>query len=174
MINEGCQPLNSTCSESRGGLFNLTQSTSRVDLGILTLARELNLGYNDTGYYGADTMALGLSNDTGGPAVNSQVVVGIETNHYRIGMFGLSQQPSNLTNFTEPHASFLTTLKTQKLIPSLSWAYTAGASYREYNCFMIIVIVTLDSTAFIALSCLNTSFWKTVYQKWISKHDLLI
>ena len=128
---QGCPPNNSTCSDARGGLFDLNQSSSRNDLGIYTLALELNFGRNETGYYGVDTVAPGLSNVTGGPTVDSQIVVGIETNHYRTGMFGLSPQPTNLTNFTEPHASFLTTLKTRNLISSLSWAYTAGAHYSE-------------------------------------------
>lgn len=131
VLTDGCQPVSSTCSDSRGGLFNLTQSSSRNDLDIYTLQLELNFGRNEIGLYGIDTIALGLSDVTGGPTVNSQIVVGIETDRYRTGMFGLSQQPTNLTNFTSPHASFLTTLKTQNLIPSLSWAYTAGASYRE-------------------------------------------
>lgn len=131
VLTEGCQPVSSTCSDSRGGLFNLTQSSSRNDLDIYTLQLELNFGRNETGLYGIDTIALGLSNVTGGPTVDSQIVVGIETDRYRTGMFGLSQQPTNLTNYTSPHASFLTTLKTQNLIPSLSWAYTAGARYRE-------------------------------------------
>ena len=130
-MSEACPPLSSTCIDSRGDLFNLNQSSSRNDLGIGTLALELNLGRNDSGSYGLDTVALGLSNATSGPTVASQIVIGIETNRYRIGMFGLSQQPINITNLAEPHASFLTTLKTQNLIPSLSWGYTAGASYRE-------------------------------------------
>ena len=131
VMTTGCQPLSFACSSSRGGLFNLTQSSSRNDLGLYNLDLELNLGDNETGSYGVDKIALGLSNVTGGPTVDSQIVVGIETDYYRTGMFGLSPQPTNLTNFTEPHASFLTTLKTQNLIPSLSWAYTAGARYRE-------------------------------------------
>ena len=48
------------------------------------------------------------------------------------GAFGLNTQPVNFTslgNFSAP--SFLTTLKDQGHIPSLSWSYTAGAKYRK-------------------------------------------
>lgn len=48
------------------------------------------------------------------------------------GISGLNTQPVNFTtlgNFSSP--SFLTTLKSSGLIPSLSWSYTAGAIYRK-------------------------------------------
>ena len=80
-------------------------------------------------------MALGLSDDAGHPKVDSQVVVGIETQHYYTGLFGLTNQPTGLSNFTVSNPSFLTTLKNQGLIPSLSWAYTAGARYRSKGVF---------------------------------------
>jgi len=92
---------------------------------------ELNLGLNDTADYGLDTVALGLSNATGGPYLDSRVVAAYANNDYYIGMFGLNQQPTNFSTFSNSHPSFLTTLKSEKLIPSLSWAYTAGARYRK-------------------------------------------
>jgi len=48
------------------------------------------------------------------------------------GIFGLNNQPVNfstLGNTSMP--SFLTTLRDQSKIPSLSWSYTAGAKYRR-------------------------------------------
>lgn len=59
-------------------------------------------------------------------------MTGIATNAYYMGMFGLGDQPTNITNLTNPHPSFLTTMKSSNLIPSLSWAYTAGAPYRKF------------------------------------------
>lgn len=93
---------------------------------------ELNLDLSDIGTYGLDTVALGFGGSIGGPSLDSQVVVGIETYSYYVGMFGLGPQPTNFTDFSDPHPSFLSTLKSKNLIPSLSWGYTAGASYREY------------------------------------------
>lgn len=127
-----------TCSESRGGLFRPSQSVTWSDLGNYSLGIEANLGYNDPGKYGLDTLALNFS---GGPTLNSQIVAGIQTFDYYTGIFGLSSHPINLSNqpinLSNPPAnystypSFLTSLKSLNLIPSLSWAYTAGAPYRE-------------------------------------------
>src|SRR5262249_16621162 len=36
----------------------------------------------------------------------------------------------NWTNFTDPSPSYMTSLKDEGLIPSVSWAYTGGAQYR--------------------------------------------
>lgn len=130
-MNGGCQPFSSECSNSRGGTVNLNQSSSRKEIGLFDLGLELNLGRNESGDYGLDSLALGLSNTTGGPTLDSQVVVGIETNRYRVGMFGLNQQPTNLSSYSNSYPSFLGSLKTQNLIPSLSWAYTAGARYSK-------------------------------------------
>lgn len=92
---------------------------------------EMNLGYSDNATYGLDTVALGLSNATGGPRLDSQVVATFENNHYYVGLFGLGHQGTNFSGYSTPNATFLTTLKERNMIPSLSWGYTAGASYRE-------------------------------------------
>lgn len=93
---------------------------------------EASLGYGDlSATYGLDTVALGFSDSIGGPTLQSQVVGGLETDDYYMGMFGLNDQGTNLTNLTDTHQSFLTTMKMKDLIPSRSWAYTAGAPYRE-------------------------------------------
>ncbi len=94
------------------------------------LERDLG-GNNLTATYGTDTVALGFTNAVGGPVLQSQLVAGFETPQYYTGLFGLGHQPINLTNFTDTYQSFLTILKTTKLIPSLSWAYTAGAKYSK-------------------------------------------
>ncbi|KAL8753555.1 MAG: hypothetical protein Q9184_005385 [Pyrenodesmia sp. 2 TL-2023] len=131
----GCDPPSSECSESRGWLFNQSQSNTWEDLGPFTLGLEQNLGHNESGAFGLDTISLGLTNATGGPTLNSQVIAGIETEHWYIGLFGLQQQPTNLTNFSQPRQSFLSTLRAQNLIPSLSWSYTAGAHYQSKGSF---------------------------------------
>lgn len=100
-------------------------------LGNYSLGLEVNLGYDETATYGLDTVALGLTKSTGGPSLESQIVTGIATDDYYMGVFGLGQQGTNLTNFTEPHTSFLSEMKAKNLIPSLSWAYTAGAPYSK-------------------------------------------
>ena len=133
VITQGCESSSSTCSDARGGLVNINASTSRTDSGIYGLDLDQNFGYNGSGEYNLDTVALGLSNDTGGPSLDSQIMVGIETNRYRLGMFGLNNQPQNISTFQNAKESFLSTLKSSRFIPSLSWAYTAGAHYRTYT-----------------------------------------
>ncbi|KAL8785603.1 MAG: hypothetical protein Q9213_003257 [Squamulea squamosa] len=76
---------------------------------------------------------LGSTDDNGGPSLDGQIVAAISGYEYVLGTFGLGQQPTNLTNFTNPHPSFLTNLYNRNLIPSLSWSYTAGAPYREFS-----------------------------------------
>lgn len=120
-----------TCSDSRGGLFNSSDSKSWKDVGNYSMSLEMNLGYSDNATYGLDTVALGLSNATGGPQLDHQVVAAFANNDYYVGMFGLGQQGTNLSTYSTPNATFLTTLKDRNMIPSLSWGYTAGAKYRK-------------------------------------------
>ena len=128
-----------TCSRSRGELFNASLSSTWLSKGIYSLGLENNLGYDSDGSYGLDTVALGVSNGTGGPVLPGQVVGSLTENLFYTGLFGLNNQPTNFTdsqdssNLTDtvPYPSFLTTLKNQSRIPSLSWAYTAGAAYSE-------------------------------------------
>ena len=134
VIPVGC--LNSTistCDQSRGGLFNYTESKSWNSTGNYPLGLELNIGndYDKSGLYGHDTLALGFSSAAGETSLDSQLVAGIGTDQYYLGMFGLGQQPTNLSTYIDPQPSFLTTLKTKNMIPSRSWSYTAGAQYRK-------------------------------------------
>ena len=128
----GCpatEPAN--CTQTRGGTFDKSKSKSWKSIGNYTLGLEQNLGYNETATYGFDALALGLSDAIGSSTLQSQVIADIETNDYYMGIFGLGHQPYNFTNFQDPQPSFLTTMRNKNLIPSLSWAYTAGAKYRE-------------------------------------------
>ena len=126
----GCEPSDSQCVDARGGLFNQNHSSTWQDLGPFTLALEQNLGHNESGAFGLDTISIGLTNATGGPTLDSQIIAGIETENWYLGLFGLQQQPMNLTDFSRPQRSVLSALRARNLIPSLSWAYTAGAHYR--------------------------------------------
>ena len=145
ILPQGCPPdipgiePSLTCSGSRGEIFDISGSKTWSVLGNYSLGIEANLGYTDIGDYGLDTVALGFTNATSGPTLQGQVVAGLASYDYYTGLFGLGDQPVNFTasndinnlTGTIPHPSFLATLKNQNLIPSLSWAYTAGAIYRE-------------------------------------------
>ena len=142
----GCPPgtpgisSDETCTQSRGETFDPTKSSTWSAKGNYSLNIELNLGYNDPATYGFDTLTLGLNNASNSPTLHGQVIAGVETYDFYTGYFGLGDQPSNFTSSHDnnnlsgatPYPSFLSTLKSQYLIPSLSWAYTAGAYYREF------------------------------------------
>ena len=129
-----------TCPQARGETFNSPLSRTWSDLGNYSLGVETNLGYDAPASYGLDTVALGLSDSPDGPSLKGQVIASMQSYLFYNGLFGLKNQPSNFTasndsnNLTDtvPHRSFLTTMRDQKMIPSLSWAYTAGAQYSEY------------------------------------------
>lgn len=79
---------------------------------------------NENGEYGFDTIALEDNPST--PALPHQVVAGIATSECWLGSFGLGPKPAN---FSAAMPSFMANLASQKLIPSLSFGYTAGAKY---------------------------------------------
>ncbi len=134
---QGCPPGRQgtspslSCNQSRGGLFDTTESSSWQALGNYSLDLETSLGLDKTALFGLDTVALGFDNSMGGPTIHSQVVSALATDDFYLGVFGLGHQGTNVSNFTEPRPSFLTVVHNESLIPSLSWAYTAGAQYRE-------------------------------------------
>ncbi|KAL6720917.1 hypothetical protein ACLMJK_000016 [Lecanora helva] len=139
-----------TCEESRGGFFDISKSKSWDVLGNYTLNLEANFGDDGlSATYGKDTVALGFTDSNGGPSLDSQIVTGLETNVYYMGVFGLGSQGTNITNFTDSHPSFLATMKAKNLIPSMSWAYTAGASYRSKGVFGSLTFGGYDVSRFV-------------------------
>ena len=128
---EGCTPQDpSNCALTRGTLFYTNQSSTWHDKGNYTLLFEAHLGFEGNGDFGLDTFSLGLPG-TGAFTVKQQVLAGIAAKDFYIGNFGLGPEPTNLTTMNDPQQSLLSTLKEQGLLPSLSWAYTAGAHYRK-------------------------------------------
>ena len=176
----GCQlgPRSfSGCAESRGNIFHSNASKTWIGQGNYSYNIELNLGpkFNIGGPYGLDTVALAEGNATGGPSLDGQVVATVATVLYYTGMFGLNNQPNNLSTVDNPHPSYLTSLKTKNLIPSLSWAYTAGAWYRKYKGFYFLTSVNCRSTLrfdvslhSIAIRDLNHELEAIIHQFYIS------
>ena len=93
---------------------------------------ESYLGIASTGQYGLDTVGLGVEAATGLTSSQS-VVAGVSTKPFYLGQVGLKASNTTTVNGT---ASFLTQLKNAKVIPSLSYGYTAGAIYRELSPFL--------------------------------------
>ncbi|KAL9032870.1 MAG: hypothetical protein Q9214_007777, partial [Letrouitia sp. 1 TL-2023] len=133
----GCEPSDFTaenCPFYRGGIFDSNKSTTWQYEGSFTLYLEENLGpkFNDSPNFGFEKVSLGSSNTTGGPTLASQVVGTYGINAFYNGLFGLNNQVTNFTSLTDSHPSFISTLLSERLIPSLSWSYTAGAYYRGF------------------------------------------
>jgi hypothetical protein len=124
-------PTNNTCGESRGTTFNLETSKSWKPQGLYDLWIESNLGLTGNAEYGFDTVGLGYPGE-GGVTLQNQVTGALATPLFNFGHFGINPKPTNFTNFTSQSPSFMSTLKEQNHIPSVSWGYTAGVPYREY------------------------------------------
>lgn len=140
-VPEGCTSDDndpSNCGQLRGvypfdGVqgtgFTTGNSSSWKSIGLYDLQLEHEMNMTGAGNYGLDTVGLMIQN-SGGPSFPTQVVAGIATKDFYLGIFGLSPKPSNFTDFEYPQPSYMRTLKDNNRIPSLSYGYTAGAANR--------------------------------------------
>jgi len=93
---------------------------------------------------------------SGLPTLDHQIIAGIGTDNYWLGSLGLSPIPFNFSSIgdsitmEDPQPSLLSELKNQSSIPSLSWGYTAGASYRQDPVFGSLVLGGYDTSRFTA------------------------
>ncbi|KAI1266371.1 acid protease [Xylariaceae sp. FL1019] len=139
------------CAVSRGNLFNHNDSSTWNAVGDYGINQdgvglEANLGYAANVTFALETLGLGLT----GPILDNQTVAGVAyPEPFYLGMFGLNNQPVNfstLGNYSAP--SFITTLKNQGQIPSLSWSYTAGAKYRLKQVYGQLIFSGYDTSRF--------------------------
>ena len=154
VLPEGCTSTDpSNCATLRGGGFNPSESSTWEENtfgsnGTFTLELETNLGYSGNGDFGYDTITLGWEG-SGGPSLDQQILAGIATKDFYLGIFGLNPKPSNFTNFDRPVPSFMTNLRDKLLIPSLSWGYTAGNLYRFNRVLGSLTLGGFDSSKFL-------------------------
>lgn len=124
------------CPKLRGLLFDSTQSSSwnNNTANLTTQVYPNNIGrtvgLSSKGSFGFDNVTLGWPG-AGGPMLKNQTIGGIASKDSYLGQFGLSPRPSNFTSFSVPIPSFMENLQTQNMIPSRSWAYSAGNQYRK-------------------------------------------
>ncbi|PPJ50270.1 hypothetical protein CBER1_04914 [Cercospora berteroae] len=114
--------------------FATNESTTWENIGIYTLdAQQAKLGYGGNGLFGLETVGLVNTSGNDTTQVPAQVLAGIADPVWWLGLMGLGPKPSNFSTFNDPIPSFLSTManETDPQISSLSWAYTAGASYRN-------------------------------------------
>ncbi|KAI6710754.1 hypothetical protein JHW43_006713 [Diplocarpon mali] len=160
VIPPGCVDVNPSlenCENERGYLFQSNLSTSWTTQGLqngvdgaifsLNTFEESLLGKSGNGSYGYDTINLGIPG-AGLPRLERQVVAGIWTDDFFLGSLGLSPVPFNFTNLNNPQPSMLSSLYHQSLVPSRSWAYTAGAHYKSPPVFGSLTLGGFDTTRF--------------------------
>lgn len=140
------------CAKSRGFLFDSSKSTSWNNVSTnstFAIGPENRLGYQGNGLYGYDSVALGWQG-SGGPKLEQQVIAGIATKDFYLGVLGLDPRPTNFTDFEHPIPSFLTNLLNQSKIPSLAWGYTAGNQYRGQRVLGSLTLGGYDASRFVA------------------------
>ena len=126
--NRGVEPFQSR--QTRG--FQSASSKAWQASGVYSLPLALDVDYTPeskpNGSWGTDTVGLGLAS----PAsllMSQQLVVETTTQDYFMGSLGLASLPVDLGS--GPIATFLANFHYFNNTPSLSYGYTAGASYRE-------------------------------------------
>lgn len=153
--SRGCTSLDPPdCTTSRGGEFYTNRSSTWrknnvTSNGIFSLGLESNLGFiGNNGEFGYDTVRLGWQG-SGGPSLDQQVLAGIVTKQFFLGVFGLNPRPTNFSNFSDPSPSYISNLKEKSLIPSLSWSYSAGNRYRLNKVLGSLTLGGYDSSRFV-------------------------
>lgn len=121
-------PSNVTLNDGNGNAlaasgYQANQSSTWTTVGSYQLTAESYLDVVSSAQYGLDTVGLGVEATTG-LTLNQNVVAGVLTEPFYLGQIGLKPSNTTIVNGT---SSFMAQLKSEKLIPSLSYGYTAGA-----------------------------------------------
>lgn len=108
--------------------FQFNQSSTWVMIGNMSLEGSSGISSDGSGLFGTDVVAAGPNADARLTSGKASTVAGTAAQPYYLGLLGL--RPSTDSRFDDASPSFLTLLKNQNLVPSLSFGYAAGASYR--------------------------------------------
>ena len=122
----GVHPFNSTLSPG----FQSNFSSTWEKIGTYELGQNDFLGLDGNGIFGNDTVAFTRGGDGQKIQIDHQVVTAYASPDIWLGEIGLGNRAIDLGQNAQS-ASFLTNLKGNKSIPSLSYGYTAGAPYRK-------------------------------------------
>ena len=151
VLVQGCTLSDSSnCGNLRGVLFLPNTSSTWVNIGLygLVLTEEAGLGYSGNANFGYDNVTLGWAGG-GLPTLRHQVIEGFATKDFLMGSFGLSPYAVNISTLDDPKPSFLGALAQQNKTPSTTWAYTAGAYYRQPTAFGSLTLGGYDTTRFV-------------------------
>ncbi|KAL2011006.1 hypothetical protein VTN00DRAFT_3724 [Thermoascus crustaceus] len=112
------------CRHNRGNLFLANESSTWENVGAYDLGFNPQLEDSGPGYYGYDNITL-----DGDVVVPDQVIAIVNDTRYWLGYMGLGIKETNFKDANK--LTLLSSLvQNQSLIPSHSYGYTAGASYR--------------------------------------------
>ncbi|KAF2839622.1 acid protease [Patellaria atrata CBS 101060] len=129
VIDDGCGSDPPDCERRRGGLIDTSLSETWETLGIYSLTTvDDNADPRKKGIYGLDTVSLS-SQIENSPSLNQTLVAGLETRRYMLGQVSINPKTTGLRGNSYP--GFLSLLKKEMEIPSLSYAYTAGSYHRS-------------------------------------------
>ena len=121
--------FNKSCEASRGWLFDITESSTWQEKGWFGLWIGMKYyGLSGMGFYGFDTVGLGIEGEEG-PTIDNTTIATLKTPNFWLGHLGLHTKPTNFSQDTPAVASYMTRLFEQGSIPSLSFGYTAGVQY---------------------------------------------
>ena len=151
VLSQACNAGDSrNCADLRGTTFLPNASSTWINRGLygLILTEEAGLGYSGNANFGYDNVTLGWPGG-GLPALSRQVIEGYVTEDFYIGSFGLNPAAVNISSLDDPQPSFLGALAQQNKTPSTSWAYTAGAYYRQPTTFGSLTIGGYDTIRFV-------------------------
>lgn len=106
-------------------------SSTWNQIGLYGVNQESNLGISGTAEFGTDVVSLNGGNSSGGVSLPSQIVGSVPDKAYFLGAVGLSARPSQFSSGANSKKSLIENLYDAKLIPSVSFGYTAGAYYGD-------------------------------------------
>ncbi|KAJ9643450.1 hypothetical protein H2199_004129 [Coniosporium tulheliwenetii] len=133
VLPQACQnyPDREQCREARGDDFVVNASSTWNEIGNFHLWIGANLGLEGVATYGYDTTVGSYTSED-----------------FFLGVFGLHPKPTNFSTFGEPSPSYMSNLKEQNLIPSLSYGYTAGNQYRLRKVLASLTLGGYDASRF--------------------------
>lgn len=145
------------CPSLRGiGVFNGQQSDGFLsnssstwsDIGQYDVDLEQALNLTASGAFGYDKVILGPAAESSTAlSIDGQVIAGVPDPNYFLGHIPLGNADSSFGGGTAIDA-LLPNMRNKTLIPSISFAYTAGAKYRLKSVFGQLIIGGYDSTRF--------------------------
>lgn len=160
-LTQGCvknlgNESEASCGALRGALpfnnrdsygFSTNSSTTWQNIGLFGFDLGRQWGIDTTAQFGYETVGLAAQN-SGGPTLEGQVVAGIATKEYLLGMFPLDVKPTKFSTFDDPQPSYLANSKNKSIIPGLGFGYTAGAHYRYSGMTASLVFGGYDASKY--------------------------